>query len=390
MIELLWFLLPVAAVSGWYAAQRHYQHPTRPKTARRLSPDYFKGLNYLLNEQPDKAIDVFIKLIDIDSNTVETHLALGVLFRRRGEVNRAIRLHQNLISRPSLSASQRHLAILELAQDYRHAGLLDRAEACFEELAHVSQEYRVYAQRQLLAIYQQEHDWQQAIDIAKRLQKQTNQSLVSIIAHFYCELAESAWRQDEIETADKAVRAALETDKRCVRASLLAGKIAMQQKRYADAVQVLQQVERQDPDYLSEVIEPLRQCYLEMQQENGFIEYLQYLLEHYSATTPALMLADCIKRQQGVADATTFVMAQLHKRPSLRGLDYLLSLGLAQEAPVTHNYLMLLKEMTQRLMQNKPIYKCRHCGFTGKSLHWQCPSCKQWNTVKPIQGIDGE
>ncbi|RKZ57943.1 MAG: lipopolysaccharide assembly protein LapB, partial [Candidatus Parabeggiatoa sp. nov. 3] len=129
MIELLWLLLPVAAASGWLVAR--FQR--RPQVTHfSWSPDYFKGLNYLLNEEPDKAIDVFIKLIEVDSDTVETHLALGILFRRRGEVNRAIRIHQNIIKRPTLHPQQRSLALFELGQDYRHAGLLDRAEQLFQ------------------------------------------------------------------------------------------------------------------------------------------------------------------------------------------------------------------------------------------------------------------
>ncbi|MDY6992503.1 MAG: lipopolysaccharide assembly protein LapB, partial [Pseudomonadota bacterium] len=145
MIELLWLLLPIAAASGWLVAKQR----DMPQSMHPLSPYYFKGLNYLLNEEPDKAIDAFIKIIEIDNETVETHLALGALFRRRGEVNRAIRIHQNLIARPALSPQQRFSAMLELSQDYYRAGLLDRAEYLFQELTH-SQEHQIYAYHQLL------------------------------------------------------------------------------------------------------------------------------------------------------------------------------------------------------------------------------------------------
>jgi len=217
MSYLLWLLLPVAAASGWLVAQRGKSF---------LSPDYFKGLNYLLNEEPDKAIDVFIKLIDVDSDTVETHLALGLLFRRRGEVNRAIRIHQNLIARTTLNPQQRSLALFELAHDYRHAGLLDRAEDLFRELA-ISGKYQVLALRQLLEIYQQEQDWNKAINIAQKLVVFDNKQMHTI-AQYYCELAEDYRQKGQNDAALEAIENALKADQNCVRASLIEGQLALQ------------------------------------------------------------------------------------------------------------------------------------------------------------------
>ena len=174
-LEALWLLLPVAAGTGWWAARNATRRATREREGGGFRSDYFQGINYLLNEQPDKAIEVFIKLIEVDSDTVETHLALGNLYRRRGDVDRAIRIHQNLVARESLSTSQRTEALLELGQDYMSAGVLDRAEDLFSEIA-VDADYRMQALRQLIDIYEREKDWPKAIASARKLEQATGNS----------------------------------------------------------------------------------------------------------------------------------------------------------------------------------------------------------------------
>ncbi|MEW8498538.1 MAG: tetratricopeptide repeat protein, partial [Candidatus Thiodiazotropha taylori] len=199
-------LLPVAAASGWFAARRGVAVKSQ-KQPQEISPVYFKGLNYLLNEQPDKAIDLFIKLLDVDSDTVETHLALGNLFRRRGEVERAIRIHQNLIARPSLSREQRAQALLELGQDYMRAGLFDRAENLFIELTELklhNEQANIY----LLEIYQQEKDWKRCLEVADRITVSHYPALHNSIAHFYCELAEEQLRQQNMAAAESFLKRA--------------------------------------------------------------------------------------------------------------------------------------------------------------------------------------
>ena len=388
MIELLWLLVPVAVVSGWWAARyvplSHLSH-----TSFKLSPDYFKGLNYLLNEEPDKAIDVFIKLLDVNSDTVETHLALGTFFRRRGEVNRAIRIHQNLIARPALNSQQRSLALLELGQDYRQAGLLDRAENLFQELM-ASKTHQTSALHQLLDIYQQEQDWEQAIQTAQKLATVTAKPMHTVIAQYYCEQAESFYRQGQSSAAFRAIKQALEIDPHCVRASLLEGQYALDNCWREQAIMAFQRIEQQDPEYLTEAIKPLQTCYQETGQQEAFTHYLHQVLERYGGITPMLVLTKMIKQQQGDKPAIDFIANYMNKYPSVPGLNYLLDLALSTTENVTREHLLLLKEITTQLLKNKPAYKCTHCGFTARKLHWQCPSCQQWSTLKPLQWINGE
>ena len=386
---LFWLLLPIAAASGWFIARQYYSQQNH-KTAYQFSTDYLKGLNYLLNEQPDKAIDVFIKLINVDDDTVETHLALGVLFRRRGEVNRAIRIHQNLISKSALNPQQHALALLELGQDYHHAGLLDRAENLFKELIEANQ-LRQIAYHRLLEIYQQEQEWDKSILIAHNLARMEKGTKISIsIAQYYCEQAELLCKQQDYKQAQTCLDKALENDENCVRASLLTGHIALKLERIDSAILAFQQVEHQDIAFLSEVIQPLQRCYLANNTINEFYIYLERLLAQYGGITPMLALSNLLQAQADQQAVTEFVGQQLKIRPSLRGLDHFIDISLPYASDVARDNLCLLKEITSQLLKNRAIYKCKECGFSGKNLNWQCPSCKQWCTTQPIQGVEGE
>jgi lipopolysaccharide biosynthesis regulator YciM len=383
MSELWWLLLPIAALFGWLSARHNlFGQSTLPSST--LSADYFKGLKYLLNEEPDKAIDIFIRLIDVDSDTVETHLALGTLFRRRGEVNRAIRIHQNLTARTNLSIQQRYLALLELGLDFRRAGLLDRAEATFQQLTS-SHEHRITAYQQLLDIYQQEHEWEAAIDTALQLESASHVKMHRVIAQYYCEQVEALRQQGQREKALQAIQAALKIDSRCVRASLLEGQLALDNHDKVQAIQSFKRIEQQDADYLPEIIEPLQSCYRDLGQQHDFEEYLYHLLERYGGVAPTLLLVKSLREQGHEQQAVNFMVKQLHKQPSLSGLDQLLDLALLDTRHLTHEHFLLLKDMTHQLLKNRPLYKCNYCGFKGKSLHWLCPSCRQWNTIKPTE-----
>ena len=198
-LMFLWLLLPVAFLIGWYIGN---SSKIKSKVSKNISLEYFKGLNFVLNEQPDKAIEVFIKMVEVDNDTVDTHLALSNLFRRRGEVDRAIRIHQNLIARTTLSETERAHALLELGMDYMRSGLLDRAEKLFLELLDIGF-YLKEAHFNLLEIYQQEKDWENAIVIAKKYETISKVSLSSTIAQFFCELADDELRKGQVKKLKK-------------------------------------------------------------------------------------------------------------------------------------------------------------------------------------------
>jgi lipopolysaccharide assembly protein B len=388
MYELLWLLLPIAAASGWIIAKRSTVQARRGR-ARDFNSEYFQGLNFLLNEQPDKAIEVFIRMLEVDSDTVETHLALGNLFRRRGEVDRAIRIHQNLIARPTLDKAQRSAALLELGQDYMRAGWLDRAESLFEELLE-SNLHIVPALRHLLDIYQQEKEWDKAINVARRLGSETGQTLNPVIAQFYCEQAELASIKGDDNQATQSIKRALGHDKRCVRASLLQARMAIRADDCKAALKAFNQIEDQDIDYLTEVLDPMRQCYENLKALDAFKAHLREIINRYHGVSPVLMLADLIARTESDTAALAFMTEQVRKRPSVRGLGRMIDLNLNTATGKGKDDLLILRDLVGQLLKTKPVYKCGHCGFSGKTLYWQCPGCKEWNTVKPIHGVEGE
>lgn len=388
MQDLLWFLLPVAAAFGWFAAGRS-KGKIGSCSDSILGPEYIKGLNYLLNEQQDKAIDVFIAMLEVNSDTVETHMALGNLFRKRGEVDRAIRVHQNLMARSSLNDEQRSDAVLELAQDYMKAGLFDRAEGLFRELidnnAHLTSVLPL-----LLDVYQQEKDWENAIVIADQMGFIGDQPARSVIAQFYCELAENARAREDVTEACSLLRRASEYDPHCARARLVRGNIALQRGEYQVALESYEQVAERDIELLPEILDDMQLCHTQLGTIDSLIAYLQRAITRYAGISPVLALADILSQQKGDESAAEFITGEIGKRPSVRGLSRLIDLSLSRAEGVAHANLSILKNMTEQLLENKPVYKCRDCGFCGKSLHWQCPGCKHWNTVKPIHGVEGE
>lgn len=387
MIEWLLLLLPVASLSGWYIGKKSQPSVQPIPSSNSCQYDYLLGLKYLISEQPDKAVDIFIKLLTVDRDTIDTHLALGNLFRRRGEVDRAIRIHQNIVTKPQLAQSQRTQALQELAQDYLRAGVLDQAERLFLELVESGYE-EIPSLHFLLNIYQQQKDWIQAIKIGSLLQEKTKEPMQTILAHFYCELAQRDRLNNELVSSRQHLHQALTHDKNCVRASLALAECATVSGDYFQAINHYKHVPLQDPDYLSETIVPLRFCYDKLQQEEEFIEYLRTHLQQFPRIAIVIALSDYIERSQGSKAAINFLADRIRQTPSLRGLDRLIELYLSISDPDTREKLCLLKDLVATLLVDKPNYRCTECGFSAANLYWSCPGCQHWSTVRPVQDIN--
>ena len=387
MIELLWLLLPVAAASGWLVGRRRGGE-REPPVERALSADYFRGLNHLLNEQPDKAIEVFIRMLEAEGETAEIHLALGSLFRRRGEVDRAIRIHQNLIARPTLTTDQRGQALLELGFDYLRAGLYDRAEAIFLDLVEMHA-HGERALRELIEIYQQEKEWQKAIDASRRLAALTGTERKREIAHYHCEMAEEHRVAGDPERATGEAGKALSVDEGCVRASLLIGEIETERGNPKAALRAFRRVPEQDPDYLPVALDGLQGSYAALDRLDDYQAFLREQAAETRTISPVLALAELIEARDGPIAAGEFIVGQLDDTPSIRGLERVIALSLEVVEGQPRDILAVLHRMVAELIDSKPLYRCGHCGFEGRSLHWHCPSCRQWSSVKPIIGIEG-
>jgi lipopolysaccharide biosynthesis regulator YciM len=384
VIDSIWLLLllPLAAISGWVAS-RQDQRIRSGKCGADIPSDYFKGLNLLLNEQPDKAIEVFIKVLEVDSETVETHLMLGNLFRRRGEIERATRIHQNLIARPKLDRYQRSQALFELAQDYLKAGLLDRAENLLLEYAEVEKDPEP-ALRQLLYVYQQEKEWDQAIATAKRLSKASGETADEMIAHFLCEEAEEKVTNGNPDEALSLLKNALTKDPSSVRANILRGHIAHDAGDCRKAIGYWKKIEAQDRRYLPEVLDSMSTCFKETNNQAGWLKLLNKALEEDHAIPVMLKLAEEIESQQGTPAAREFVIEELRQQPSLHGLSRMIHLSAMQSTGQAKSDMETLQAMIERVLASRKNYLCAHCGFRGTAMHWQCPGCKRWNTVTPV------
>ncbi|HLB57805.1 MAG TPA: lipopolysaccharide assembly protein LapB [Gammaproteobacteria bacterium] len=379
-------LLFTALISAWYLG---YYSRLRRFAAQKLNlpRDYLVGLNFLLNEEPDKAVDVFIKMLEVDSDTVETHLAVGKLFRRRGEVDRAIRIHQNLIARPNLDKTYREQSLFELGQDYLSAGVLDRAERIFLELVDIK-EYAAPALRALLDIYQQEKEWENAIQTVGRLEVVARKNLRPVAAHYYCELAEIAIKKNQLEKANMFLQQAFDADINCVRASLLQAKLEMKKGEPKSALRSLKRVKHQNPDYLSESIDALASCYEALNEEKGLVTYLMKVLKNYPRVPVVLILSERIRKWKGDKVAANFVADYVRRYPSIRGLHLFINLYLSNTEGRAREDLLILQNLTKKLLADKPDYQCVSCGFSGKTLHWHCPGCKQWNSTKPVHSLE--
>lgn len=385
--EYWWLLaLPLFFALGWMAARVDIKQLL--SESRRMPSSYFNGLNFLLNEQPDKAIEAFIEVVKVDPETIELHFALGSLFRRRGEVERAIRMHQNLLDRNDLPQEFREDALYELAQDYFKAGLLDRAEELLLRLEGTRHEQA--ALRQLLEIYETEKDWEKAIATSRRMDSITGQSSAKDIANYYCELAANAITHSRPEEARQRLREALEVNRKCARANVLLGELEMQLGRPAAAIEAWKKIEFQNPAYFALVADRLMEAYRQLGKPD---EGLQ-LLRGYLALQPSVDLLDTVFRAtlelQGTEAAYRLVREELRRHPTLLGLDRLLEAQLLNAPPSWRQDLELIKSLVQSHTRSLAMYRCGACGFRARQYYWRCPACGGWETYPTLRTEEKE
>ncbi|UTF60750.1 lipopolysaccharide assembly protein LapB [Gilvimarinus sp. DA14] len=395
MDAVVFFAALLIAVAVGYGLGRYRytrRDSSRPKD---YALQYYKGLSYLFNEQPDSAIDAFISSLDVNSDTLETHLALGNMLRKRGEVSKAIKIHQNLLARPGLTIKQQHESQLELARDYIRSGLLDRAEALLLELVKLSSAYKQAALVHLIEIYQDENEWDNAISMASKVEEKSyqsggGQSLPQLQAHFSCEQALVDLEQRNYSKARTHLLAALGYDFASARASLLFARLEISQGRYRDALDHLHKIPDQDPDYIPESLQMTCESYEKLGESASLLRYLKGLLQSHPSNSLVIKIADRLRWDGDDYIAADFIAEQFKQRPSIRTLNRLIELYLPHSAGRARENLQLLKQLVDTVIAEKPSYCCSKCGFTGNSLHWLCPGCKTWGSIKPIRGVAGE
>ena len=378
--EFWWLLaLPVFFGMGWVAARVDIK--SLLSESRALPSSYFRGLNFLLNEQPDKAIESFLQVAKENPQTVELQFALGSLFRRRGEVDRAIRMHQDLVNREDLAPEQRREASFELAQDYFKAGLLEHAEQVLAKMAEVESSPEVH--RHLLDIYIQEKDWGKAIGAAKKLEVSAKRNYTREIANYYCELAITDHVHGRAPEALGHLDEALDANRKCVRANLLRGEWLAAKGKHAEAIDAWKAIEQQDPAYFGLAAEGMVESYKALGQLTEGLQLLRGLQYRYPALDLLNVVYQATAEAEGDEAAWRLVRDEVRRNPTLVGLDHLIDAELLRAPPERRQDLQLMKNLVHSHAQALAVYLCANCGFKARQFFWQCPACGGWETFPP-------
>lgn len=377
--EYWWLLaLPLFFTLGWLAARLDIKQLISESTT--LPAAYFKGLNFLITDQHDKAVDAFIEAVKANADSLELHFALGSLFRRRGEVDRAINLHLSLMERKELHDPQKIAVMAELAQDYLKAGLFDRAEEIFKSLT--DSRYQQPALRALLEIYVREREWERAIETATELERLSGVSFRKEVAQYYCEIAVKAQLINDIESAKQNLILALDANKKCVRANIMLGELEAKAGNHEAAISLWKRVEFQQPEYLGVVASKLLASHQAMGKLNEGLALLNIYQQNYQLPTLLNVLYDSTLQEQGAEAAASLARTELNKKPSLQTLDQLLRARMLSDKSDSQD-IHLIQQSVRSVIGNRNTYSCVQCGFKAKHFHWQCPACNAWESLPP-------
>lgn len=389
----------VAAAAGWLVAQFRLRdrapRPTLPERTerpglprsqeppRRLNEEYLKGLGFLLNEEPDKALEVFLRMVDVDNETVETHFALGSLYRRRGEVERAIRIHENIMARPSLSSEHRLEAMFALAEDYFRAGLFDRAERSFRQLAE-SAARRVQALRYLLRIYEQQRDWDQAIVVHNELTSLASPEQPTAIAHYHCELAEQARERGDRDVAREHLHRAREVQRNFPRGALIRADIALDMNEPELAATLCQRVVELHPRLLALALPRVMRA-VRGSNENDIERRFNAWIRPDPAARAELAYAAIVAGLEQESFVRDCLPDLLREDPSLGEIVRSIA---GDPAQLTLQQRTDLALSLSRILRRTQRYRCVDCGFASASHFWQCPGCRGWDAFAPVALLD--
>lgn len=381
MLEFeLWYLIviPVMFVAGWWFRGLDQRQREREME----STTYFKGINLFLNDQPDKAIDAFIEVAQLDPQTIELHHALGNLFCRRGEFDRAVRIHTYLLNREDLPNEERALALFELSNDYLKAGLYDRAESSFKRLVN-EPSYCLQAKRALLKIYCTEKEWLKAEAMARELDRQAGENHQVEIAQFYCEMGEQAIKEKDYSKAQERFTLAIQIDMKCVRALIALGDLSNQSGDVKAALQYWNKIEKVAPSYLILVIPRIAKAYEAIHEHDKGKQLVLRALSEQPNSETLTAAVEFLTQFEGEEAAMALLKEQLRDRPTLLAFEMLSQLRLKQSPDDAE--LKLLSQLLKKQVKTRGRYQCSHCGFQTKSFQWACPGCSSWGSYPPVR-----
>ncbi len=372
-------IVPLVLLALWFG---YKYKASQASAASGFSSDYFKGLNYLLNDEQGKALDIFVRLVENNWEIVDTHFALGRIFRKNGEIDKAIKIHQGLIARPSLPEYYRSKVLLELGYDYLGAGWFDRAEGLFKEVL-LHEKKSLEARHNLILIYQQEKDWHKAIDIGTDLYNDEPQKTGPMVSQYYCELADIARAKGDVAQVEHNAKQALRFDANSVRASMLLAEEAVNRKDYKTAIAHYQNIEKQDAEFMPVVLPDLIECYHQLDMSEDLLKYLDELEARNSSLLIMNLHATELERYKDEAASIQYLSKVLKKQPSLQVLQELAAYKLRDRTNSEADFLYDVESALQTMRKESTEYICQRCGFGVNTLYWFCPSCHSWSTIKP-------
>ena len=380
-------LLPVLFGVGWLASRwdLRLQNRLDERERMRQQRSTFKGLSLLLNEQPDQAIETLVKIAQLDPETSELHFSLGSLFRRRGETERAIRVHQHLANRDDLKPRDRDHAAYELGRDFLRAGLLDRAEASLSRVG--SGKYAVPAKESLLEMYQVERDWQKAITAAAELEELQGSPHHTEIAQFHCELAQEAINRNDLPGAEHSVGLALKVVPNHARAQILKGDYLMALNRPAAAIEAWEIIAQMHPAYMHLLADRWMTAHTALAKAEAGLDRLCQLLKTQASGELLDVVQKYVTQLRGPEATEELLVEVMQYSPTLSALSKLAQIRLAlaesrgtpEKISELQAILGLLKQRTTSLAR----YTCGNCGFRARRFYWQCPGCNHWEAYSP-------
>jgi lipopolysaccharide assembly protein B len=395
--EYWWLLiLPLFFTLGWIAARVDIKQLLSESTA--LPAAYFKGLNFLISDQHDKAVEAFSEAMQANTDSLELHFALGSLFRRTGETDRAINMHLNLLAKKELTPNQKSAVKAELAQDYLKAGLYDRAEELFKGLDDTR--YQQPALHALLEIYVREREWLRAIETATELERLSGVPFRQEIAQYYCELAMNDIITQQTVSARMYLHSALDANKKCVRANVLLGDLETNIGEHQAAISHWKRIEFQQPEYLGLIANKMLKSYRALEPENGGklkdgLTQLNTYLETYKLPSLMSALYEATLAEEGAEKAAKLARNELIRQPNLTTLDQLLQARAMAEDSKTQSGnqdIQLMQQTVRNAIGSRAAYHCNQCGFRAKQHHWQCPACNAWESLpaEPSETVSRE
>lgn len=389
MIEYFFLLLPIAMAYGWFMGRNSIKQKDQ-SIKQDLSIKYSTGLNYLLSNQKDKAINSLLDALKVEDDSVEAHFAMANLFRQRGELDRALKVHEHLVRDGNLATKDKQQAVFELGKDFLSAGLYDRAEKMFSKLLK-SKDYGLKSLTYLLQIFQSTKDWQQGIAHKKLIVKLNDKRLLHTLANFYCEQATSAFAQDKFIEVIELLEQALKLDPESCRANWLMAKIYENHQQYELACQCYQAIYQQDKEFFPDVIEQMHQCYLALDSSDEFFKFIKKVYDETASSSALITYLSYVEKKHGNKKSQEFILSALKRRPTIRGFKHFVKMQMHQpDSEVNNTSLDLIRELISEYLKVKHRYSCRSCGFNSSTHYWSCPSCHEWEQLKPVRGLEGE